>query len=302
MDKWASPIGRSIAFGYFVFHTKNGGDKNQSLPFVHLHSEILNFLHLQYLTYQTYPCTPLTCNDCIPCTILHFLHLLRCSTQTHPAPLSWLGSSQHCAWYHHVQPRTVAPTPGSWSCNWRAIFCWDKIKVFVGQTSFHLCVIPTFKKSLNISLKHIVMEMIPPTVGTQDFRLIWNEQNSPIWTSIKPWLDPGRIKSFTKWNPKTSMATFNLGSYWILRMAWPKLKEPAQHVQCPPTIWKCHLAKLQSNQEFVPFQAACMEFVPLKHPWRICIKSSISECHSMFFHTHDSLDVEVLVVLLAKWG
>lgn len=289
MDKWASPIGKSITFGYFVFHTPHTHTqkkrmKNQSFSFL--------ALALQDSEMFAPPITQL--DSSLPNLPLHSpamtrfpgLHFLRSSKKTHSAPLSRLGSSQHCAWLQfETQLSQLARLLVQEAVT--DMFCWDKILVFCrNQTSFHSFVFHSnLQQSWNIKSNHILMEMIPSTVGTQDFRLIWNEQkltNLDI-NEIHGWIEP-----FTKRNCRISVADGNLqfGKLLNLRMAaWRKLKEPAKHVQCPPTVWKYHLAKLPINQEFVPFEAACMELVPLKHPWKICKFNILGMSFHDFSHT-----------------
>ena len=71
------------------------------------------------------------------------------------------------------------------------------------------------EQSWNIKSNHILMEMIPSTLGTQDFRLIWNEQtltNLDIneihcWILVGSNHSPNGTLGF-----QLLMTTFNLGS------------------------------------------------------------------------------------------
>ena len=135
---------------------------------------------------------------------------------------------------------------------------------FCRKTSFHSFMFHSnLEQSLTIKSNHILMEMILSTVGTQGFRLIWNEQkltNLDI-NEIQSW-----IESFTKRNCRISVADGNLQFGKLLNFENGSMEEVERTSQTCPMPTHHLKMPLQINQEFAPFEAACMEFVPLKHP------------------------------------
>ena len=130
------------------------------------------------------------------------------------------------------------------------------------------------------------MEMIPSTVGTQDFRLIGNQQEL---TNLDINAIHGWIESFTKWNPRISVSDGKLQSGKLFNCENGWKNQPNMSNVHPPF----ENATWQSCKRICTIRSCLHGICTTQTSTERSANSTFSECRSIFFltHAHDSRDV-----------